>query len=122
MIIGVGTDIIEIKRIQKASFQNNFLAKYFTEEENNFFIKKRKSPNSIAGNFAAKEAVAKSLGTGFRNFSPIDIEVLRDEKGAPYIKLYNNAKLLAEQKQISQIYISISHCIEYATAYAIAEK
>lgn len=121
MIIGIGTDIIEIRRIEQAVSRNHFVTKFFTPKEIELF-KKKNNLHSIAGNFAAKEAVSKALGTGFRDFSPIDIEVLRDKKGEPYINLYKNAKMLAEKRNINNIYISISHCIEYATAYAVAER
>jgi holo-[acyl-carrier protein] synthase len=119
VIVGIGTDIIEISRIEKAMSNNGFLKKYFTEAENTLF--ENKKPQSVAGNFAAKEAVAKALSTGFRSFSPIDIEVLRQPSGAPYVILYRNAKLLADEKAIKTIHISISHCIEYAIAYVVAE-
>lgn len=121
MILGIGTDIIEIRRIEKAISYNNFLAKFFTTKENNFFIQKKFNSHSIAGNFASKEAVSKALGTGFRNFSPIDIEILRNDDGSPYVILYNGAYNLAEQKNIKTIHLSISHCLDYAVAYAVAD-
>jgi holo-[acyl-carrier protein] synthase len=119
VIVGVGTDIIEISRIKKATSKDGFLKKYFTEAENSLF--ENKKSQSVAANFAAKEAVAKALSTGFRSFSPIDIEVLRQPSGAPYVVLYRNAKAIADQKEIKTIHISISHCIEYAIAYVVAE-
>lgn len=122
MIVGIGTDIIEIRRIEKAASHNNFLAKFFTQNENKYFNSKNRNSHSIAGNFAAKEAVSKALGTGFRTFSPVDIEILRDDNGAPYVVLHSGAKTLAESIGIVKMYISISHCIDYATAYAVAEK
>lgn len=121
MIVGIGTDILEIKRIEKAVMIDGFLKKYFTKNENKFFKNKKNNIESISGNFAVKEAVAKSLGTGFRNFSPIDIEVLRNEQGCPYVILYGNAKKLADEKKIKSIFVSISHCVEYATAYVVVE-
>lgn len=122
MIVGIGNDIIEIKRIEKAILQKRFLEKCFTRDENIFFDSKKINIQSVAGSFAAKEAVAKSLGTGFLNFSLIDVEILHDKKGMPYVILYRNAEALTREKNINKIYISISHCIEYATAYAVAES
>jgi holo-[acyl-carrier protein] synthase len=119
VIIGIGTDIIEISRIEKAISNRGFLTKYFTTAENGLF--EHKKPQSVAGNFAAKEAVAKALATGFTVFSPIDIEVLRQPSGEPYVLLYGKAKLLADEKAIKTIHISISHCVEYAIAYVVAE-
>ena len=73
--------------------------------------------NSLAGMWAAKEAFAKATGLGLRDFFLKDIEILHDELGAPYIKLYNKAKIF-EQKQI---YISISHSDTVAVAYCLIE-
>ncbi len=122
MILGIGTDIIEIKRIEKATLQSGFLQRWFTESENIFFNNKKNSINSIAGNFAVKEALSKALGTGFRTFSLRDIEVLRNEYGAPYVNLYGNAKKLSTEKNITIIHASISHCLEYAVGYVIVES
>ncbi len=122
MIAGIGNDIIETKRIKKAVETNpKFLLKYFTSKERNYFEERNHSYESIAGNFAAKEAVSKALGTGFSGFGPIDIEISRNEAGGPVVFLYGRAKKLAEERGIIQIWVSISHCKAYATAYSIAE-
>lgn len=121
MIIGIGTDIIEIERIKKAISKESFIKKYFTENEIKQFEKINFSPQTIAGVFSAKEAVAKSMGTGFSGFAPIDIEILKNEKGKPFINLYNNAKSICDEKEINIIHISITHCKEYAQSFAVAE-
>ncbi len=118
MIIGIGTDIIEIQRVKKACGKEAFFTRCFTEKErilidNNF--------SRAAGNFAVKEAVSKVFGTGIRGFQLTDIEVLRDEFGKPYVNLYNNAVSIAKKQNISKIHISISNTKEYAIAYAIGE-
>ena len=119
MIVGIGTDIIEIDRVLKASENSRFLSKYFTEEEIILFQKKKKS---VAGNFAVKESVAKMLGTGFSGFSLKDIEVLRDEKGKPYVNLYNNARNIAREQEIDVIHVSMSDTDSCAIAYVVGEK
>lgn len=119
MIIGIGTDIIEIERISKAMENNRFITKCFTPAEIEMFKVKRNE--TVAANFAGKEAVSKALGTGFRNFSLPDIEILRDELGKPYVNLYNNAKVLFLRLGGSKIHITISHCNSYATAFALIE-
>lgn len=119
MIIGIGTDIIEVDRIKKAVEKKNFLNKIYTKREVEAF---GKSYQSLAANYAVKEAVSKALGTGFRSFFPIDIEVLRDELGKPYVTLYNNAKKMSEEQKISNIHVSISHTQEYAVGYVIFES
>ena len=70
MIIGIGTDIIEINRIEKAiGKRNGFVAKVFTDNEIEMFKERNMRAEVIAGNFAAKEAISKSFGTGIRGFS-----------------------------------------------------
>ena len=117
MIIGIGTDIIEIKRIIKANTSKSFKKNTFTKDE----LEKIKNPISLAGNFAGKEAVAKAFGTGFSNFYPNEIEILRDNKGKPYINLYKNAKLIGEKLGVKKIHISISHSKENAIAFVVLE-
>ena len=69
MIIGIGTDIIEIDRIENAINNNKrFLEKVFTIKEIEMFKKRNMRSEIVAGNFAAKEAISKALGTGFRYF------------------------------------------------------
>ena len=118
MIIGIGTDIIEVDRIKKAVEKEYFLNKVYTKREVEAF---GENYQSLAANYAVKEAVSKAFGTGFRSFSPIDIEVLRDELGKPYVILYNNAKKMSEEQRVSNIYVSISHTQEYAVGYVIFE-
>jgi holo-[acyl-carrier-protein] synthase len=77
---------------------------------------------TLAGNFAGKEAVSKALGTGFKGFYPIDIEILRTKLGTPYVILYGKALKISKEMGIQNIHISISHCKEYAIAYAVAER
>ncbi|MBQ8941830.1 MAG: holo-ACP synthase [Firmicutes bacterium] len=117
MIKGVGTDIIEIERLKNA--KENFYNSVFTKRELDKFHGFRY--NSLAGIFAAKEAVAKALGTGFMGFSPKDIEIAQDEKGKPVCLLHNNA--LERLKEIGgeNIYVSISHNKSDAIAYAVIE-
>ena len=124
MIVGIGTDIIEIERIQKASERTSrFLDKLLTPVERKSIDQGNKCAYaSIAGIFAAKEAVSKALGTGFVTFEMTDIEILKDEKGKPLVKLYNGAKVRADELGVHQIHVSISHCHAYATAFAITEK
>ncbi len=118
MIKGIGMDMVEISRIEKACEKEHFLNRIFTAEE---VIRFRKFPARLAGNFAVKEAVAKMFGTGFRTFSPCDIEVLRDELGRPYVNLYGPAKELQDMLGITSIFITITNEKEYACAVAVAE-
>ncbi len=119
MILGIGTDIIEIERVKKAAENERFVKKVFTEKEQNYFS--AKSAQSMAGGFAAKEAVAKALGTGISGFSLTDIEVLHDDKGKPVAFLHNNAKIIFDNLGALKVHLSISHCSELAVAYAVIE-
>lgn len=121
MIIGIGTDIIEIDRIGKALINKGFLHKNFTEKEIEYFLRRKNMSEVVAGNFAAKEAVSKALGTGFRGFGLINIEVLRDELGKPKVNLYGQAKNIAEKGGAIRIHISISHNKTQAIAYCVIE-
>jgi len=107
MINGVGIDIIEVDRIEKIlASKENFLTRNFTKAELEFNAK----PESVAGNFAAKEAFSKALGTGFRGFGLSDVEVLRDELGAPFI-------VFRGERSTSNV--SISHTKTTAVAVVI---
>jgi len=119
VITGIGVDLIETERIEKACEKEGFLERYFTEEEIKLI---NNNWQRAAGNFAVKEAVAKMFGTGFREFSPKDIEVLRDSVGKPYLNLYGKAAQLAREQQISTIHVSISNTKDYANAFVIGEK
>ncbi|MDK0858104.1 holo-ACP synthase [Clostridium perfringens] len=126
MIIGIGVDIIEIERVRQAIQNNkNFLSKLFTEREIDYFISRNMNSEVIAGNFAAKEAVSKALGTGIRGFSFKDIEILRNELGKPEVILHNGANLignkLVENNNSLRVYLSISHNNSSAIAYSVLE-
>ena len=119
MIVGTGTDMVEMERLQKACEKQAFLRRVYTEEE------RRQSGGRVsrlAGDFAVKEAVAKALGTGFRGFMPDDIEVLRDELGKPFVNLYGGAKERAEQLRIGRLHASITNTKDYAVAFVVAES
>lgn len=110
--------MIEIERIKKACEKEAFLSRVYTDEERRQAGGK---PSVLAGDFAVKEAVSKVFGTGFRTFMPKDIEVLRDDLGKPYIKLYGGARFLAQEKKIARIEVSISNTKEFAMAFAVGE-
>lgn len=119
-IFGIGIDIAEIYRIKDIVEKNNrFIEKIFTENERKYFESKNFRVETIAGNFAAKEAISKALGTGIRNFEFKDIEVIRDEKGKPIVKTYNNLKEICIDYNVLEIKVSISHSENYAVANAI---
>lgn len=119
MILGIGNDIIEVERVKKACEKQSFLKRCYTDREIELFAGKAQS---LAGNFAAKEAVAKALGTGFLKFSPCDIEVLRKEGGRPFVNLYGNASARAAELGTNHVFVSISNLKGLASAMAVLEK
>lgn len=118
MLIGVGTDIVEIGRIEKALSRKGFSERVFTEEERR---QSRGRASFLAGCFAVKEAVAKCLGTGFRKLSPYDIEVLRDAAGKPYVRLSGGAEREYRRLKGGAIEVSISDTEALALAFAVLE-
>jgi holo-[acyl-carrier protein] synthase len=119
-ILDIGIDIVEIERIEEALNKNKrFLEKIFTQEEINYFESKNFKAETIAGNFSAKEAISKALGTGIRSFNFKDIEVLRDINGKPIVKTYNNLSKICIDYNVLEIKVSISHSKNYAVANAI---
>ncbi|OGC84212.1 MAG: holo-[acyl-carrier-protein] synthase [candidate division Zixibacteria bacterium RBG_16_43_9] len=122
MIEALGIDLIEIKRIKKAleRWGRRFLERVYTPKELEYCLKKRYPENSLAGRFAAKEAVMKALGTGLSSgVSWREIEILNDKKGKPEILLYGKTKKLLGKKKVL---ISISHTKEDAIAQAVIIK
>ena len=122
MIIGIGNDIIEIERIKKAAENERFIKRWFNEKEQALFLENNSRPQTIAANFAAKEAFVKAVGTGFtKDMPPEEIAVLRDKEGKPYIKLFGRANERAKCMGIKKIFVSVSHCQSYAAAVVLCE-
>ncbi len=119
MIIGIGTDLIEIERVKKACEKEAFLTRYFTSDEIAMF---QGRASRMAGNFAVKESVSKVFGTGFRTMSLDEIEVLRDALGKPYIRLHGEAERIADALGIKKLHVSITNTKVYASAYVIGES
>ena len=120
MIVGIGNDIIEIERIEKAISKEGFKAKVFTQREIENIVKRGNRAETYAGIFSAKEAISKAIGTGVREFSLTDLEILNDDLGKPYVIVSDKLnKIIQRKKENYQIEIAISHSKKYATAMAI---
>lgn len=115
-IIGIGVDNIEISRVKKAAEKNHFLEKYYSQSEREII---QQRVGCVATNFAGKEAVVKAFGMGFAGIEPRDVEILRRENGEPYVRLQGGAKKMAEEKGITDIFISLTDSRELATAFAV---
>lgn len=120
MIYGIGNDIIEIERIEKAISKENFIEKLCTRKEIENLEKKGNRVESYAGIFSAKEALAKAIGLGVRGYSLTDMEVLNDEFGKPYILVSQKLdEIIKKRFGEYRIELSISHSKQFATAVAI---
>ncbi len=120
---GIGIDIIEIDRIESSIRKNErFLTKVFTDLEIRYFQSVGMHCQSVAGYFAAKEAVGKALGTGIYKGEWKNIEIAKSDSGEPFVNLYGKIKEYAESIGITELQISISHCKNYAVANAIVIK
>ncbi len=106
--MNIGTDIIEISRIKKNIENSAFLNKVYTKYEQDYIFKKGNPAQTAAGIFAAKEAAAKALGKGIGEISFLDLKVMHNESGMPYMEYKGEG-----------LNLSISHCKEYATAVVI---
>jgi len=121
VIVGTGIDIIEVERVKNACGNLRFFQKVFTEREREYFINHRNNAQTVAGSFAAKEAVMKALGMGFGVIGWKDIEVLRYPNGKPYVVLHDRAAYELSKLGGSRIWVSISHIKGLAVAQVIIE-
>jgi holo-[acyl-carrier protein] synthase len=126
MPIRVGTDIVYIPRIQVliTRFGDRFIQRVYTSnEQKSCGLNKeptRATINKLAGRWAAKEAVVKALGTGWRGIGYTDVEICHRQSGAPFVVLHNKAFIVAgESEPDEHCQISFSHDGDYATATAI---
>ena len=122
MILGIGTDFIEVKRIEESieRFGQRFLDRIFSFDEQAYCLHHRDASRHFAGRFAAKEAAVKALGTGFRDgIGWLDIEITNDHHGKPIVLLSSRLKEVFDSPQI---HLSITHGRDYAIAFAIYEK
>lgn len=119
--IKTGVDIVNINRIKKIllSKREEFLNKIFTKKEIEYISTRSYKANTIAGMFAAKEAVSKVLGIGIGYVNWKDIEVLHNENGKPYININLKIKSRMKELGLNNFEISISHERDYAIALAI---
>lgn len=120
-LLGVGVDLCGVARIERAIEKEHFYERVFTPAERAYLNQKGKSrAQSAAAMFAAKEAVAKALGTGFSGgVMPWNISVVHDEKGAPGAELSGAAKERLEQIGGAGVRISLSHEGDSAIAFAV---
>ena len=125
MILGVGTDLMEIARIQQSidRYGDRFLARVFTPREIAYCQRKKNAAESFAARFAAKEAGAKALGTGISHgISWLELEVTREPTGRPLLQLSGRAAGRARSLGVTRISLSLTHSRDTALAVVMMES
>ncbi|OGO28817.1 MAG: holo-[acyl-carrier-protein] synthase [Chloroflexi bacterium RBG_16_52_11] len=114
-----GVDLVDIERLKEVidRYGERFLHRIFTQQE---LDEVGENIASLAGRFAAKEAVSKALGTGIGPVSWREIEILRGSQREPVLRLYGSAAILARQRELNQWSLSLSHTNSYAIAVVVA--
>jgi holo-[acyl-carrier protein] synthase len=125
MVLGVGTDLMEIARIHQSidRFGERFLRRVFTAREIQYCQRKKNAAESFAARFAAKEAGAKALGTGIsRGVSWLELEVSREPGGRPTLELSGRAAERARQIGVARVSLSLTHSKDIALAVVVMEN
>jgi len=125
MVLGIGTDLIEIERMQHSlnRFGRRFMHRIFTEAEIAYCQQKKHCAESFAARFAAKEAAAKALGTGIaRGIGWQEIEVRRSPGERPTLHLTGRAADRAQAMGVQYLHLSLTHSRDVAMAVVIAES
>lgn len=119
MILRTGVDLIEISRVSDviARHGKHYLERIYTSAE---LEQCGKNVESLAGRFAAKEAVSKALETGIGKVTWKEIEILGDEQNAPKLCLYGTAEKISNQLGLTEWSVSISHSQSHAVAFVVA--
>jgi holo-[acyl-carrier protein] synthase len=122
-LIGIGTDITECLRIARMIERHGelFINRVYTPEEIKYCQSRKQATQHFTGRWAAKEAILKALGTGWRRgISWRDIEIRNEPGGKPVVAFRGGVKDVVEQLGVREIQVSISHCRSHATALAVA--
>ena len=126
MIVNIGVDSAEIDRIERLLDKNSErlfeMVLNVAERVDLKQVDRSKLPSYMAGRWAAKEAVLKTLGTGMGPISLPEIGIFNAETGKPFVLLFDRARAYAEQLGINTWHISITHTSTAATAFVTAEK
>lgn len=121
-VVGLGVDIVEVERIEqaRARWGDAFARRIFTPQELARAQTGAGSGPRLAARFAAKEAVMKALGVGWRALGWREIEIVHDAWGRPHVRLHGAARRLADQRGVGAVLVSLAHTHEHAVAHAIA--
>jgi holo-[acyl-carrier protein] synthase len=121
-ILGTGIDIVETSRVNHSieKFGDRFLHRCFLPDEIAYCQQMKFPALHFAARFAAKEAISKAFGTGIgKQLGWCDMEIARHDTGKPFVKLHDKGIELAKEQGVTEIFVSLSHCREYAAAQAV---
>src|SRR6187397_632965 len=124
-VLGIGVDMVETTRIEHSleRFGERFMRRVFTQGEIDYCQSMKYPARHFAARFAAKEAVSKAFGTGIgKSMGWKDIDIHRQPGGQPFVLLEGGAKSLAAERNVTAIWISLSHTDHYAAANAVIES
>lgn len=122
MIVGIGVDVVEVKRMQEAIGRNpRFVGRVFGAKERAYCEQSVRPYEKYAVRYAAKEAFLKVCGQGIFACTLSDIQVVHDDDGKPTYELSHKALRLLKEKKITQMHLSLSHDGGLATAFALGE-
>lgn len=123
-IIGIGTDLVKISRVKKIhkKFSKNFADRILHKNEKRIYRELKAPATYLAKRFAAKEALAKALGTGIAHGVTFqEIETVNDENGQPSVTLHGETLKVADELGVKRIFLSLTDEDKYAVAYVVLE-
>jgi holo-[acyl-carrier protein] synthase len=120
-VTGIGIDLVDIQLMEALVIDGGsfFVDAFWSPAEQ---VAADNRIECVAGQWAAKEAVMKSLGHGIGDLDPIDIEIVSHSSGAPYVVLHRSAAQLAKELKVNTCHVSITHEASWAAAIALAVK
>jgi len=124
MILGVGIDIIEVKRIAASyeKFGERFVNRILLPDEIAYCLSNKNPAPFLAARFAAKEAISKAFGTGIgAQLGWQDMEIRRKESGEPFVVLHGKGEELFKARKAKRLLVSLSHTQNYAAVTAVLE-
>jgi holo-[acyl-carrier protein] synthase len=124
MLVGIGVDVVEVDRVQRAvaRWGETFLRRIYTPAELARTEAAAGRWPRLAARFAAKEAVMKALGVGWRALAWREIEILNDTLGRPTVSLHGAARRIAHERGITDVFLALSHTHAHAVANAVAVR
>jgi len=121
-LVGIGIDVVEVSRIKSSldEFGEKFITRIFTKVEREYCEKQKLPELHFAARFAAKEAIAKSFGTGIgKEIGWLEMEITRRPSGEPEVQLTGGAAEYANARGVTQVMVSLTHAKHYAAANAV---